>query len=164
MGFLSSSNGTSTGNGPPIFPVHCVFGYLHMTVRICRNIHLAIWRDLFFTTGQTVFFFRASARKTKNKNLSHGTRPGDTMGVSGYCSLFCLWAVRARSAQGRVFTEPWATPPTTGAMKIERGVVYDPTIHHWLLVRKKLSSWVPPAMASTAAYRPSAAVPLEGAR
>jgi hypothetical protein len=58
------------------------------------------------------------------------------MGVSGYGSFFCLWAVRARSAQGRVFTEPWATPPTAGAMKIERGVVNDPTIHHWLLVRK----------------------------
>ena len=86
------------------------------------------------------------------------------MGVSGYGSFFCLWAVHARSARGRVFTEPWATPLTAGAMKIERGVVYDPTIHHWLLVRKKSSSWAPPAMASTAAYRPSAAVPLEGAR
>ncbi len=39
-----------------------------------RNPHNAIWRDLYFTTGQTVFFFRASARKTKNKNSSHGTR------------------------------------------------------------------------------------------
>jgi hypothetical protein len=50
------------------------------------------------------------------------------MGVSGYGSFFCLWAVRTRSARGRVFTEPWATLPTAGAMKIERGVVYDPTI------------------------------------
>jgi hypothetical protein len=95
-------------------------------------------------------FFRASARKTKNKNSSRN--PGDTMGVSGYCSFFCLWAVRARSARGRVFTEPWATSPTAGAMKIEQGVVYNPIIHHWLLVRKKLSSWAPLAMASTAAY------------
>jgi hypothetical protein len=45
------------------------------------------------------------------------------MGVSGYGSFFCLWAVRARSAQGRVFTEPWATPPTAGAMKIEKKIV-----------------------------------------
>ena len=81
------------------------------------------------------------------------------MGVSGYGSFFCLCAVHASSARGRVFTEPWATSPTAGAMKIERGVVYNPTIHHWLLVRKKL-----PAMASTAAYRPSVAVSLEGAR
>ena len=86
------------------------------------------------------------------------------MAICGYGSFFCLWAFRTRSAQGRMFTEPWATPPTASAMKIERGVVYDPTIHHLLLVRKKSSSWAPPAMASTAAYRPSAAVPLEGAR
>jgi hypothetical protein len=58
------------------------------------------------------------------------------MGASGYGSFFCLWAVRARSARGRMLTEPWTTPPTTGAMKIERGVVYDPTIHHWLLLEK----------------------------
>ena len=56
------------------------------------------------------------------------------MGVSGYGSFFCLWAVCARSARGRVFTEPWATPPTAGAMKIERGVVYNPTIHHGYLL------------------------------
>jgi hypothetical protein len=58
------------------------------------------------------------------------------MGVCGYDSFFCLWAVRARSARGRVFTEPWAMPPTTGAMKIERGVVYNPTIHHGYLLEK----------------------------
>ena len=56
------------------------------------------------------------------------------MGVSGSGSFFCLWAIRALSARGCVFTEPWATPPTAGDMKIERGLVYDPTIHHWLLV------------------------------
>jgi hypothetical protein len=58
------------------------------------------------------------------------------MGISSYGSFFCLWAVRARSAQGRVFTEPWATSPTAGAMKIERGVVYNPTIHHGYLLEK----------------------------
>jgi hypothetical protein len=40
-----------------------------------------------------------------------------------------LWAVRGRSAQGRALTGPWATPPTFGAMKIERGVAYNSTIH-----------------------------------
>ena len=59
------------------------------------------------------------------------------MGVSGYGSFFCLWAVRARSARGRVFTEPWATPPTAGAMKIDRGVVYNLTIHHGYFLLKK---------------------------
>jgi hypothetical protein len=84
--------------------------------------------------------------------------------------------------------QPWPLPPPIGPPRpfrsrarvdramgdapyrrcheIERGVVYDPTIHHLLRVRKKSSSWAPPApaMASTAAYRPSAAVPLEGVR
>ena len=67
-------------------------------------------------TGQTVFFFRASARKTKNKNSSHGTRAIRWASADG--SFFCLWAVRAHSARGRALTEPWATPPTAGAMKI----------------------------------------------
>jgi len=59
------------------------------------------------------------------------------MGVSGYGSFFCLWAVRDRSARGRMFTEPWAMPASAGTMKIERGVVYNPTIYHgYLLVRK----------------------------
>ncbi len=71
----------------------------------------------------------------KNKKIV--TRnPGDTMGVSGYGSFFCLWTVRARSAQGRVYTEPLAKPPPAGAMKIERGVVYNPTIHHGYLLEK----------------------------
>jgi hypothetical protein len=77
-------------------------------------------------------FFQSLGEKKKIVTRN----PGDTMGVSGYGSFFCLWAVRARSALGRVFTEPWAMPPTAGTMKIERGVVYDPTIHHLLLVRK----------------------------
>jgi hypothetical protein len=109
-----------------------------------------------------VFFFEPRREIKKQKFVTQN--PGDTMGVSGYGFFFCLWAVRARSARRRMFTEPWATSSTTGAMKIDRGVVYDPTIHHLLLVKKKSSSWAPPAMASTAAYRPSAAVPLEGAR
>ncbi len=93
------------------------------------------WRDLFFTTGQTVFFFRPSARKTKKQKFV--TRnPGDTMGVSGYGYFFCLGAVCARSAHRRVFTEPWETPPTDGTMKIKRGVVYNPTIHHGYLLDK----------------------------
>ena len=55
---------------------------------------------------------------------------GDTMGISGHGIFFRLWAVRARSAQRHLLTTPWATPPTAGAMKIERVVVYSPTIHH----------------------------------
>ena len=58
------------------------------------------------------------------------------MGVRGYGSFFCLWAVRDCSARGRVFTKPWATPPFAGAMKIKRGVVYNPTIHHGYMLEK----------------------------
>ena len=43
------------------------------------------------------------------------------MGVSGHGSFFCLWAVRACSARASALTEPWSTPPTAGAIKIERG-------------------------------------------
>jgi len=89
----------------------------------------------FFTTGQTVFFFQSLGEK--NKKQKFVTRnPGDTMGVSSYGSFFCLWAVCTQSAPGGVFTEPWATAPTACAMKIEQGVVYDPTIHHGYLLEK----------------------------
>jgi hypothetical protein len=74
-------------------------------------------------------FFQSLGEKNKNTKIHH-TEPGDMMGISGYGLFFCLWAIRARSARGRVLTEPWATPPTAGAMKIEGGVVYYPTIHH----------------------------------
>ncbi len=40
-----------------------------------------------------------------------------------------LWAIRGCSAQGRTLTGPWVTPPTAGAMKIERGVACNSTIH-----------------------------------
>jgi hypothetical protein len=75
-----------------------------------------------------VCFFRASARKTKNKNSSHGTR--DTMGVSDFGSFFCLWAVRARSNRWRVLIGSWVSPPTTGSIKIERGGAENITINH----------------------------------
>ncbi len=76
--------------------------------------------------------------------------------------LHCrLWSVRGRSAQWSALTGPWATPPIAGATKIERGWMYYPTIHHGNFLLNKLSSWRPPAMASTAAYEPSTALPLK---
>ena len=39
-----------------------------------RNIHFAIWRDTFFTTGQTVFFSEPWREKQKTK-IRH-TEPG----------------------------------------------------------------------------------------
>jgi hypothetical protein len=56
-----------------------------------------------------VFFFQSLGEKNKKQKFVT-QNPGDTMGISGYGSFFCLWAVRARSARGRVLTEPWATP------------------------------------------------------
>ncbi len=85
---------------------------------------------LFLQPDRPCFFQSLGEKNKKQKFVTRN--PGDRMGVSGYGSFFCTWAVRACPAQGRMFTEPWATPPTAGAMKIERGVVYDPTIHHWL--------------------------------
>jgi hypothetical protein len=47
-------------------------------------------------------------------------------------------------------------------MKIFREWMYYPTIHQGL--QNNSSSWALPAMVSTTAYGPSAAVPLKGAR
>jgi len=90
----------------------------------------------FYNRTDRVFFQSLGEKNKKQKFVTRN--PGDTMGVSSYGSFFCLWAVRNHSARGRVFTEPWATPPSTGAMKIERRVVlvYNLTIHHGYLLEK----------------------------
>jgi hypothetical protein len=89
-----------------------------------------------FSYNQTDRVFFQSLGK-KNEKLFFVTRNrGDTMGVSGYGIFFRLWAVRACSAQWRSLTMPWATPSTAGAMKIKRGVVYSPTIHHGYLLEE----------------------------
>jgi hypothetical protein len=54
--------------------------------------------------------------------------------------------------------------PTAGAMKIFREWMYYPTIHQGNFLQNNSSSWALPAMVSTTAYGPSAAVPLKGAR
>jgi hypothetical protein len=90
-----------------------------------------------FSYNQTdCVFFQSFGEK--NEKIFFVTRnQGDTMGVSDYGIFFRLWAVRACSARWCSLTMPWATPPTAGAMKIERGVVYSPTIHHGYLLEKK---------------------------
>jgi len=103
-------------------------------VTIWGLTYFATWQDLFFTTGQTLFFQSLGEKNKKQKFVTRNL--GDTMGVSGYGTFFCLWAVHARSARGSVFTEPWATPPTPGTTKIERGMVCNPTIHHGYLLEK----------------------------
>jgi hypothetical protein len=49
-----------------------------------------------------------------------------------------LWAIGCRSAQEWALTGPWAMPPITGAMKIERGWMYYLTIHHGDYLGKKV--------------------------
>jgi hypothetical protein len=73
----------------------------------------------FYNRTDSDFFQSLGKKNIKQKFVTRN--PGDTMAVCGYGSFFCLWAFHTRSAQGRVFTEPWAMPPTAGAMKIERG-------------------------------------------
>jgi hypothetical protein len=74
-------------------------------------------------------FFQSLGEKNEKPFFVTRNR-GDTKGVSGHGIFFRLWGVRARSARRRSLTTPWVTPPTAGAMKIERGVVYSPPIHH----------------------------------
>jgi hypothetical protein len=94
----------------------------------------------------------------KNKIQKFVTRnPGNTMGVSGHGSFFCLWAIRARFARARTLTEPWATPPTAGAMKIEQGGCASTSRHNsasrcaplvWLVVAFPSASASPSCRAS----------------
>jgi hypothetical protein len=54
----------------------------------------------FFYNRTDRVFFQSLGKK--NKKLKFVTRNrGDTMGVSGFGSFFCLWTVRARSNQWR---------------------------------------------------------------
>jgi hypothetical protein len=82
----------------------------------------------YYNRTDRVFFQSLGEKNKKQKFVTRN--PGDTMGVSGHGIFFRLWAIRARSARRRSLTTPWATPPTAGAMKIERGMVYSSTIHH----------------------------------
>jgi len=70
---------------------------------------------LLFGGTDRVFFQRLGEKNKKPKFVTRN--PGNTMGVSGFGSFFCLWAVRARSNQWCMLTEPWATSTTAGAMK-----------------------------------------------
>jgi len=103
------------------------FVLLFKTVRI--EIKGTEFSGTFYYNRTYQVFFQSLDEK--NEKLFFVTRnQGDTMGVSGHGIFFRLWAVRARSARRRSLTTPWVMPPTAGAMKIERGVVYIPTIHH----------------------------------
>jgi len=105
-----------------IFPAKTTYGTIKI-VRIETYTVCFLAGPFIYNRTDRVFFQSLGEKNKKQKFVTRN--PGDTMGVSGYGSFFCLWAVLARSAQWRVFTEPWATPPTAGAKKIEREVVYN---------------------------------------
>ena len=104
----------------------------------------------FFFNRQTVFFFRASARKTKTK-IPH-MEPGRYNGRQRLW-LFLLPVGRPRPicSRARVYRAMGNAPyRRRHENRVGGGVL--PNNPPWLLVRKKLSSWALPAMASTAAY------------
>ena len=90
------------------------YRYTIKTIRI--ETHSSLFDGTFYLQPDRPCFFQSlDEKKIVTRN------PGNTLGVSGHGSFFCLWAVRVRSAQALVLTEPWVTPPTAGAMKIEQG-------------------------------------------
>jgi hypothetical protein len=54
----------------------------------------------------------------------------ETMGATGHGLYRHLWADRARSNRRRALIGSWVTPPTTGAIEIERGGDKNITINH----------------------------------
>ena len=100
---------------------------LHKTVQI--EIKGTEFGGTFYYNRTDHVFFQSLGEKNEKPFFVTRNR-GDTMGVSGHGIFFRLWAVRARSARRRSLTTPWAMPPTAGAMKIERGWMYYPTIYH----------------------------------
>jgi hypothetical protein len=113
----------------------------------------------FYNRTDRVFFQSLGEKNKKQKFVTRNQ--GDPMGVSGFGSFFCLWAVRARSNRWRALIGSWVTPPTTGFIEIKRG---GGRKHNNQPRKRWRRLWAPPVMASAAAYRPSAAVPLKGAR
>ena len=85
------------------------------------------------------------------------------MGAAVHGPYRRLRAVCARPAQWRASTGSWATPPTTGAVEIEREYDYYGIFIHGDFRVKTPSFWSPPAMAHTGAYGPFVPVPLNGA-
>ena len=94
-------------------------------------------------------FFQSLGEKTKNKNLSHGTRAIRWASVG--LSFFCLWAVHTRSNRWRALIGSWVTPPKTGFIEIKRGGCRK---HNNQPRKQWRQLWAPPVMASAAAIGP----------
>jgi hypothetical protein len=97
---------------------------------------------------------RVNKKKPHRKNnLARYNGPS-----SGHGPYRRLWVVCACPARWRASTGSWATPPTTGAVQIERGGDYYLTFDHDHFRWKTPSSFAPPAMAHTAARGPFAPI------
>jgi len=97
------------------------------TVRI--ETHTSRFGGTSFLQPDRPCFFQSLGKK--NKEQQFVTRnPGDTMGVSGFGSFFCLWAIRARSNRWCALIGLWVTPPTDGSIEIDRGGAKKITINH----------------------------------
>jgi len=83
----------------------------------------------FFLQPDRLCFFQSLGEKNKKQKFVL-RNPGDTMGVSGFGSFICLWAVCARSNRWRALIGSWVTPHTTGSIEIERGGAKNIIINH----------------------------------
>ena len=114
---------------------------------------------LFITTGQTMFF--SEPWREKQKTLFRHTEPGR------YDGRQRLWYFLPPVGRLRPFCSTVLVDNAMGNAPYRRrhenraGGGVEPNNPPWLVVS---SSWAPPAMASTAAYGPSAPVLLDGAR
>ena len=129
-----------------------------MTVRN-RNVHFAIWRDLFFTTGQTVFF--SEPRQEKQRTTIRHTEPGRYDGRQRLW-LFLLPVGHPRPFQSMVRVDRVVGDSAYKRLHRNRSGGCQKNNNQPQKWWRRL--WAPPVMASAAAYRPFAAVPLERAR
>jgi len=97
------------------------------TVRI--ETYTSRFGGTFFLQPDRPCFFQSLGEKNKKQKFVTRNQ-GDTMGVSGFGSFFCLWAVRARSNRWSTLIGSWVTPPANGSIKIERGGAENITINH----------------------------------
>ncbi len=92
--------------------------------------HSSLFGGTFFLQpDRPCFFFQSLGEKNKKQKFVT-QNPGDTMGVSGFGSFFCLWAVRTRSNRWRTLIGSWVTLPTTGSIEIKLGGAKNITIDH----------------------------------
>ena len=106
---------------------------MNQKIVLCKTVrietHSSEFGGTFFYNRTDRVFFQGLGEKNKKQKFVTRNQ-GDPMGVSGFGSFFCLWAVRARSNRWRALIGSWVTPPTTGSIEIVRGGAENITINH----------------------------------